>query len=106
MIGRWVLALGLVLAGILVFSEPAFSHGGDGGTHAVVDLEASDPDHVEQGHPGHCHGGAFCNGVAMTVAAPVVSALVSTINRRAIPSGQYRMLPVALFDPPPPRAVS
>ncbi|WP_170435467.1 hypothetical protein [Ruegeria arenilitoris] len=106
MIGRWVLALGLVLAGILVFSEPAFAHGGDGGTHAVVDLEASDPDHVEQGHPGHCHGGAFCNGVAMTVAAPVVCALVSTINRRAIPSGQYRMLPVALFDPPPPRAVS
>ncbi|WP_170357972.1 hypothetical protein [Ruegeria arenilitoris] len=106
MIGRWVLALGLVLAGILVFSEPAFAHGGDGGTHAVVDLEASDPDHVEQGHPGHCHGGAFCNGVAMTVSAPVVSALVSTINRRAIPSGQYRMLPVALFDPPPPRAVS
>ncbi|WP_170529387.1 hypothetical protein [Ruegeria arenilitoris] len=106
MIGRWVLALGLVLAGILVFSEPAFAHGGDGGTHAVVDLEASDPDHVEQGHPGHCHGGAFCNGVAMTVAAPVVDALVSTINRRAIPSGQYRMLPVALFDPPPPRAVS
>ncbi|UWR06599.1 hypothetical protein [Ruegeria sp. B32] len=106
MIGRWVLALGLVLAGILVFSEPAFAHGGDEGTHAVVDLEASDPDHVEQGHPGHCHGGAFCNGVAMTVAAPVVSALVSTINRRAIPSGQYRMLPVALFDPPPPRAVS
>ncbi|WP_170447058.1 hypothetical protein [Ruegeria arenilitoris] len=106
MIGRWVLALGLVLAGILVFSEPAFAHGGDGGTHAVVDLEAYDPDHVEQGHPGHCHGGAFCNGVAMTVAAPVVSALVSTINRRAIPSGQYRMLPVALFDPPPPRAES
>ena len=106
MTGRWILALGLVLAGILVFSEPAFAHGGDGDTHAVVDLDASDPDHVEQGHPGHCHGGAFCNGVAMTVAAPVVSALVSTINRRAIPSGQYRMLPVALFDPPPPRAVS
>ncbi|WP_170601476.1 hypothetical protein [Ruegeria arenilitoris] len=106
MIGRWVLALGLVLAGILVFSEPAFAHGGDGGTHAVVDLEATDPDHVEQGYPGHCHGGAFCNGVAMTVAAPVVSALVSRISRRAIPSGRYRMLPVALFDPPPPRAVS
>jgi len=106
MIGRWILALGLVLAGILVFSEPALAHGGDGGTHAVVDLEASDPDHVEQGHPGHCHGGAFCNGVAMTVAAPVVSALVSRISRRAIPSGRYRMLPVALFDPPPPRAVS
>nr|WP_170539263.1 hypothetical protein [Ruegeria arenilitoris] len=106
MIGRWILALGLVLAGFLVFSEPAFAHGGDGGTHAVVELEASDPDHVEQGHPGHCHGGAFCNGVAMTVAAPVVSALVSRISRRAVPSGRYRMLPVALFDPPPPRAVS
>ena len=106
MIGPWILALSLVLAGILVFSEPAFAHGGDGGTHAVVELEASDPDHVEQGHPGPCHGGAFCNGVAMTVAAPVVSALVSRISRRAIPPGRYRMLPVALFDPPPPRAVS
>ncbi len=106
MIGHWILAVGLVLVGVLVFSEPAFAHGGDGGTHVILDPQASDPDHVEQGHPGHCHGGAFCNGVAMTVAAPVVSALVSRISRRAIPPGRYRMMPVARFDPPPPRAVS
>ncbi|TMV10005.1 hypothetical protein FGK63_02780 [Ruegeria sediminis] len=104
--GCWLLAVGLFIAGFLLAPEPAFAHGGDGAVHAPLDPDTPDPDHVEKGHPGHCHGGSFCNGVAMVVAGPTAPEPFSAVDTHAIPKGQFRVLAVSTFDPPPPRALS
>lgn len=104
-IGYWILAVGLFVAGILIAPEPAHAHGGDGAVHALHQFDAPDPDHVEKGHPGHCHGGTFCNGVAMFTVAPAPPEPFATIETYVIPKGRVRALAVTTFDPPPPRVL-
>lgn len=105
-IGYWILAVSIFIAGFLVVSEPAFAHGNDGTMHAPLVIETPDPEHVENGHPGHCHGGSFCNGVAMAVVPPAAPELASRMDRQTLAAGHFRALAVYFFDPPPPRILS
>ncbi|UWR09537.1 hypothetical protein [Ruegeria sp. B32] len=105
-IGYWMLAVGFFVAALLITPEPAHAHGGDGIVHAPQQLDAPDPDHAEKGHPGHCHGGVFCNAVGLFTVAPAPPEPFATIKTRTIPRGRGRALAVTNFDPPPPRVLS
>ncbi|WP_171182115.1 hypothetical protein [Ruegeria sp. HKCCD8929] len=98
----WFFAVGLFVAGFLIFAEPAHAHG-DMASHSVAEFSEPDPENAEKGHPGHCHGGTFCNGVAMFVVAPMPLEPFVAKYRQTIPNGILSLLAILVFDPPPPR---
>jgi hypothetical protein len=100
------LITGLLIVGILFVYEPAFAHGGKSVIHAPVELQDKDPEHAEKGHPGHCHGGSFCTGVAVAAPGSDLPVLFSQASRRSLPRGCFKLMAVTSFDPPPPRRLS
>ena len=103
-IGRLLLALGVIAVGLFLFAAPAEAHSVHMPEMEMVDAPA-DADHTAHGHLGHCHGGAFCPGAAVFVAAPVSPEPYEHPVRLAIPRLAQGETAISSFDPPPPRVL-
>lgn len=98
-----VLLHSVLLAAVLIlFPVGASAHGYQGDAPTVVEV-GQDPEHEADGHPGHCHGGPFCNWVATIIVPPTPPGLSELANRASVPRRPYRVLPPLGFDPPPPK---
>ena len=100
----FILSIALAIGGLLVTADSAHAHGGDS-QHVIDQTDSADVEHVKQGHPGHCHGGAICNAVGLFLMGPTLPGPQGTERRYSIPRAQYRVLSIIAFDPPPPRVL-
>ncbi|WP_158221866.1 hypothetical protein [Actibacterium pelagium] len=98
--------MGVLFVTLALSADQASAHGGDGAFHEPVSVGSIVENHVEQGHPGHCHGGSFCGGVAVFAGALPSVLPIFTAIRNAIPTDHFRLLNISAFDPPPPRLLS
>lgn len=101
-----LLAAGILLAGLFLSADPAQAHGSDGAGHADAAVQTSGDQHAKDGHPGHCHGGSFCGGVAVLAAIFPALQPDTRISLRGIPQQNLRAWSVIFYDPPPPRLLS
>ncbi len=98
-----LLAAGVLIASFFWSAEPAHAHGGDGAAHADTVIQDAEDLHSENGHQGHCHGGAFCGGAAVLASSSLSLLPESLSSRQNSPVVVLRPLAVTFFDPPPPR---
>lgn len=97
------LALGLLLLAVLTFLPGVASAHAGHDPETVIFQTTEDPAHEAEGHPGHCHGGSFCSGLAVVVPSANASALIGretkiTASLPPVPSVHFLGL-----DPPPPK---
>lgn len=103
---HWLVAFYvLLLMGILSFFPGSASAHGTHEVSIAVSKDFEDPAHAAEGHPGHCHGGSFCSGIAMIVAPPVPPGLIELVSRVTVPANSTRTVSSDGLDPPPPRSV-
>ncbi len=100
----FILSMVLAIGGLLVTADSAHAHGGDS-QHVIDQSDSADVEHVKQGHPGHCHGGAICNAVGLFLIGPTSPDPYVAEQRYSISRAQYRVLGITSFDPPPPRVL-
>lgn len=102
-IGRFFFVLALLIASLSLFAGQAQAHGG--GSHdQVVDMAQSlHDDHGVKGHPGHCHGGTFCSGLAVVADGYSSPQPDMKVDRYTIVAAVMPVQAVTFFDPPPPR---
>ena len=101
-----LLAAGVLVAGFFWSAEPARAHGGDGAVHADTVMHDAEDLHAENGHQGHCHGGAFCSGAAVLAGTSLSLQPDTLSSRQDTPVAVLRPLAVTFFDPPPPRSLA
>ncbi len=94
------LFVGAVLS---LLPNSASAHVGHDRSVSVGATYLEDPTHADEGHPGHCHGGTFCSGLAVMVVPPVPPTLTERATRVSVSLNPLSDLPVAELDPPPPR---
>lgn len=100
-------AFGLLVVAVLsLLPGAASAHAAHDAPPPVVLDNPEDPAHADAGHPGHCHGGTFCSGLAVMVMPAGLPALTERATRLPVPLNPAFALPVAGLDPPPPRNLS
>lgn len=105
-IGYLVVALSIFIAGLFLSPDRAHAHGGDNVNHQSVFDQSMGPDHAKDGHPGHCHGGSLCSGVAVIVELFAGPQPDLAASRHSMAVAPLRVLAVTFYDPPPPRILS
>ncbi|MDU8929836.1 hypothetical protein RXV86_20815 [Alisedimentitalea sp. MJ-SS2] len=104
--GQWMAAVTVLFAGLFLFADQAYAHGTHDASPPAAAEQSLEEAHAESGHPGHCHGGTFCSGVAVMIAAYSAPQLSAPTARAVISSPVLRALSITLYDPPPPRVLS
>lgn len=111
-VGQICLALSILIAGLMIFVEKAHAHGGQNPSHGTgmtpdtAAQQAVAADHADRGHPGHCHGGAFCSGAAVIAAALATPQADILARHQIIVASPSRVFATMAHDPPPPRLSS
>jgi hypothetical protein len=93
-----------LLVGVILSVSPdsAAAHGAHDAKPGVS-KSFEDIAHADEGHPGHCHGGAFCSGIAIIGVPPLPPELLQLISRLTVPTNYRLASPSFGLDPPPPR---
>lgn len=99
-----LVAVGVFVASLLLSGGAAEAHGKHSLSIETVATQ-SQAEHVESGHQGHCHGGAFCGGPAIIQQSLPGPILLEQRERFGI-LHHTEAVPIALsFEPPPPRTM-